>query len=328
MRKISIAILLFSALALLLPSVYAVGYGTSSITLSTTQLSFTLTGQRNAVINYTVNLASGNTWGTTLAVVNNNQLSAQGIMTSISNPSGDPPYSGTLTVSLAASATNGEYSIILAATGDDPSASNATVSLTVANPSTTVTTIASQSNGTVHGVFTTINVTSTIPAATLGSTSGVQAWSMNKIMLYALVIIIIILAALSMLLWKALPTRLTVIGVALLVIGTAAWLYGDYSGGNFKYIWGGVAAIVVGALLWIYADRKLLAHRSAAAMLAWVGVILIGVGTIAWLYGDYTGGQLQYVWSGAIAILLGTLIWIVGDWKVGAFLRSVGKKKS
>ena len=47
--------------------------------------------------------------------------------------------------------------------------------------------------------------------------------------------------------------KLIWIGVALIIIFTIIWLYGDYYGGLF-YIWLGVAGIVAGTIVWLVGD--------------------------------------------------------------------------
>ena len=126
------------------------GYGTSSIALTQSTVNVALGGA--ATVGYTVNLASGNTWGTNFVVVNQSQLEQKGIDLSPSVNSGEPPYSGTLSIQLSQYAMAGTYTAVLAATGDDPSASNVTLTIVVssATPATTtpsVTAVSSSSSG-------------------------------------------------------------------------------------------------------------------------------------------------------------------------------------
>lgn len=46
---------------------------------------------------------------------------------------------------------------------------------------------------------------------------------------------------------------LIIIGVILILLGTATWVYGD-SKYNYTYIWSGVAAILIGTVVWIIGD--------------------------------------------------------------------------
>ncbi len=219
------------------------GYGTSSISVSQNNASIQIGSSSS--LSYSVNLATGNTWGTTLSVVNNDQLASQGIMVSLSNPSGDPTYSGTMSITVGSSATAGTYPITLQATGDDPSASNATVMLTVtsqsaaSNSSTAATTAAS----------TSINYYG----------SGGASYSSSSTLLYMLIIgiiIVIIGMVIAMAMKKSPISRLIILGVALILIGVIVWLYGDYSGGNYAFIWSGVALIIIGIIVWLIGDRK------------------------------------------------------------------------
>ena len=95
------------------------GYGTSSISLNPNGAS-TAAGS-SVQTSYTVNLASGNTWGTTLGIANQGSLSSQGITVSLSDSSGDPPFSGTATIAVSPSAKPGTYEVTFQASGDDPS---------------------------------------------------------------------------------------------------------------------------------------------------------------------------------------------------------------
>jgi hypothetical protein len=239
-------------LTVLASGVYAAGYGTSSITLSSSSVN--LNAGSNVRVNYTVNLASGNTWGTTLAVTNNNQLATQGITTSMSNPSGDPPFSGILTITASASAAPGPYTVTLAATGDDPSTSDANLALNVAgmgaNSTTAPTTTVSGATTSI-AQSTTIAVTSTVAYPPTG-----YSYSGMNMLFFALIAVVIIGMIYMVATKKAPDTRLIIVGVALILLGIVVWLYGDYNGGIMSYIWGGVIAILVGTVIWLYGDHK------------------------------------------------------------------------
>ena len=225
MTYAGIVLALLASALLLLQAQAATGYGTSSISLANSSVSLPPGG--SAAVGYTVNLPSGNTWGTTLNVVNAAQLSAQGITVVASNPSGNPPYSGRLTIPAAASAKAGSYSVVLNVTGDDPSTSNATLTIDLAAGATT--TAVSQSYG-PHGLL-----------------------------LYALIaeiVVVLIGAGVAMTRKKAPTSRLILLGVALILIGTGVWLYGDYSGSLAAYIWSGVALIAIGVIVWLIGDHK------------------------------------------------------------------------
>ena len=117
------------ALAVLSGAVHAqTGYGTSSIQMSPS--GGVVTQGHPMSFNYTVNLASGGTWGTNLQVSNQAQLSAAGITVALTAASGDPPFSGRATITTSGSTTPGPYNVTLVATGDDPS-SPATFALNI-----------------------------------------------------------------------------------------------------------------------------------------------------------------------------------------------------
>ncbi len=171
--------------------------------------------------------------GTNLGVVNNNQLASQGIMVSLSNPSGDPPFSGTMSISTSSSTQPGSYAIVLSATGDDPSISNATYILSVLSPASSTTTAAttSVSGG---GQSTTIQQTTSQPSTTVqqqttipynyntggGIYSGATSGSNTMLVPFVLAILIILGTLYGLRLWKSMLTRLIIFGTALILIGT------------------------------------------------------------------------------------------------------------
>ncbi|WP_241760267.1 COG1470 family protein [Thermoplasma volcanium] len=129
--KYSILLIVLVIALFMLPMVSSAASGTSEITLSTTSISIPRGG--SSTVTYNVKLASGNTWGTSISA-----SAPSGISVTFSNPTGDPPFSGTATVTVAKTVSPGTYTIEISATGDDPSSSPATLSVTVMN--TTVTT--------------------------------------------------------------------------------------------------------------------------------------------------------------------------------------------
>ena len=106
--------------------------GTSTITLGKSTVS--VTPGTSVTDSYSVNLASGSTWGTSLS---SNSLS--GFTISFSNSGGDPPYTGTMTVSVASSVSDGTYHVYVNATGDDPSSSPAVLSVSVTGHASSTT---------------------------------------------------------------------------------------------------------------------------------------------------------------------------------------------
>ena len=260
MQRNAIAITVVLAYSLLAIASAANGYGTSSIVLSNSTLGMIAGG--SAAVGYSVNLASGNTWGTTLSVVNAGQLASDGISATLSNPSGDPPYSGTLHINASATAPPGTYTLVLAATGDDPSASNATLSIKLAPAPSVTTSVAPgpSANSTLRPSTTAYTTTvssqpsngaawnnppiKTQPAYGIGN-AGILA-------LYAL--IVLALSAFAITRMRYMATKLIIVGVALILLGIGVWLYGDYSGGLMGYIWSGVALLLIGTAVWLYGD--------------------------------------------------------------------------
>jgi len=244
---------------------HAYGYGTSSISLSQNSVKITSGGSQS--LDYSVNLASGSTWGTTIAVANPAKLSSEGISVALSNTYADPTYSGTLTVSVSASSAPGTYAVVLSATGDDPSTSNTTLAVYVI-PAATHAANSTQANSTAGSTATStvINATSTVINSTghqSNSTANytapqqyVQASGTSGAsgVLEILAILIIIVSAYLVTMMKYMPGKLVLVGVALILIGTVTWLYGDFSGGQMGYIYAGVIAILAGTGVWLYGD--------------------------------------------------------------------------
>ena len=106
--------------------------GTSSITLSKNSVS--ITPGSSTTDSYTVELSSGTTWGTSLS---SNSLS--GFTIGFSNSGGDPPYTGTMTISIASTVSDGTYHVYINATGDDPSSSPAVLSVSVTGHASSTT---------------------------------------------------------------------------------------------------------------------------------------------------------------------------------------------
>ncbi|MCL4326447.1 MAG: hypothetical protein M1481_06485 [Candidatus Thermoplasmatota archaeon] len=108
------------------------GVGTSNVTLNPSHVSLPKNSETS--INYTVKLSSGSTWGTTINTVSvPNGLTVTGLPYT-----GDPPYSGTFTVTVSKTITPGNYTIQLSATGDDPSTTNAILYITITNKTSTI----------------------------------------------------------------------------------------------------------------------------------------------------------------------------------------------
>jgi uncharacterized protein (UPF0333 family) len=113
------------------------GIGTSTIQLAKSDGTIAAGGSTS--LSYTVTLASGSKWGTSLQVSNADTLSNDGITATTSTGAMDPPYSGTLSIAVGSTTSPGTYQIVLKATGDDPSATDAVFVLTVTSAITTTT---------------------------------------------------------------------------------------------------------------------------------------------------------------------------------------------
>ncbi len=111
------------AIIFMVSQVHAAGYGTSTVSIGNPSVNLSQGG--SAVTSFTITLASGSMWGTSLSVTG-----APAGMTYQSSPSiGDPTFSGQLTIYAGSSVAPGKYVLQVGATGDDPS--SATVPLTV-----------------------------------------------------------------------------------------------------------------------------------------------------------------------------------------------------
>ncbi len=173
--KYSASLAFFALVAFLIVPSYAFASGIGSSNIQLTQNSANLSVGGSASVGYTVRLVSGTPWGTTLNIVNKNQLLADGITLTLSNSYGDPTYSGTMGISASSNATPGTYSIILNATGDDPSSSNTALSLTIfskTSNTTTATTTISQA----PAVFTLFNASTLSINATKGGFLSVKSF--------------------------------------------------------------------------------------------------------------------------------------------------------
>lgn len=143
------------------------GIGTSSISLNTSSVS--LYPGSNALVSYTVKLASGSTWGTTISASNASALASEGVSLSFSNSYADPTYSGTLTVAAASSATPGKYTASIVATGDDPSSAPALLSIDVLSPKSSSKNTTSKNTTTTANTTTTVNTTSRNTTTTISN---------------------------------------------------------------------------------------------------------------------------------------------------------------
>ncbi|MCL4389142.1 hypothetical protein M1397_00830 [Candidatus Marsarchaeota archaeon] len=188
-----LAIAIFSTLLFFGVTYAQYGYGTSSITLSNSSAS--LVQGKTYSLGYTVNLASGSTWGTTLSASNQNQLSASGITVALSKTYADPPYSGTAAITIGATTPPGKYNVTFVATGDDPSSSPAVFTFTVSVPTPTTTAPTTTAQSTAP---TTLPTTASTTPTTIASTSlpvATTPASSGSTLIIVVVVIIIIAAA-------------------------------------------------------------------------------------------------------------------------------------
>ncbi|MEM3781856.1 MAG: hypothetical protein QXT43_02765 [Candidatus Micrarchaeaceae archaeon] len=156
-----IASVFLLALPLLQGTAYA-SIGTSSILLNESNVTVLPGG--SARVSYTVSLATGSTWGTSISVVNASALSASGISTSLSNTYGDPTYSGVLAISTSSSTHQGTYQISMQASGDDPSPVETLTLVVLAPPTSSTSTVAPVKS----------NVTTSSTANTTSASTSVQ----------------------------------------------------------------------------------------------------------------------------------------------------------
>jgi hypothetical protein len=179
---------------------------------------------------------------------------------------GEPPFSGTATIGVAASASSGVHQVAFAATGDDPSTNNTVLRVEVLQATTTTpqasTTMPQSSNQASNGTSTIIQTSTVASTSTVPGTYKYPPSNYDGTILLVLVAIIAIITAYLIMRSEMMSTKLIIIGIALILVGTAVWLYGDYSGGLYAYIWSGVAAILIGTVVWIIGDyRMMAAHK-------------------------------------------------------------------
>ncbi|MHB1830421.1 MAG: hypothetical protein ACYCO0_03425 [Candidatus Micrarchaeaceae archaeon] len=96
----------------------AYGLGTSSIQFQHGNVSIYSNGTVYA--NYSINLSSGSTWGSTLNLTNAVYLQSKGISITLSAAAGDPTFGGYAQITTKGTLP-GRYNAIMSVTGDDPS---------------------------------------------------------------------------------------------------------------------------------------------------------------------------------------------------------------
>jgi hypothetical protein len=170
MRHLKLLLVLL-ILAALVASVYipvGTSYGaTGTSVIEVSSSSVTIVEGGSTAINYTVKLNSGTTWGTDLAY-----KSASGISAAFSVPSGDPTFSGKMTVSVASSVKVGTYTLSLYATGDDPANdTNISINVTAATVSGTSVIEVSSPLSITAGGSASENYTVKLNSGTTGTTN-------------------------------------------------------------------------------------------------------------------------------------------------------------
>lgn len=206
------------------------------------------------------------------------------------------------------------------------SLSATTASTTVATTSTPTTTVQASNSTTLNSTANTVATTLATTVQTTTPTTSIlyqqPSGYSSGLVYYGLIVIIALVAIYGLVKMPAMPTRLAVLGAALILIGTVAWLYGNY-GGPGSYVLEGVAAIIVGLIIWIIGDvvGGTFKH-SVPAILTIIGIIFIIAGTWAWYY----IGSLNATWGGVAALVIGTFVWLYGDAQAGAFIMGKPKK--
>lgn len=107
--------------------------GTSKLIIN--QTIFNLTPGQKTNEKFQLILSSGSTWGTSIDV----SPSVTGISIIFNPSTGDPTFSGTLTISVGSNVKPGEYKFNVSATGDDPTTSPITIIVYVTSPEVTTT---------------------------------------------------------------------------------------------------------------------------------------------------------------------------------------------
>ena len=113
-------VMLASVLVMLMLAGFAsaFGLGTSSVQFQHGNVSIYSNG--TAYANYSINLSSGSTWGSTVNITNAAYLQSKGISIKLSDATGDPTFSGYAQI-ISKGASPGRYNASVSVTGDDPS---------------------------------------------------------------------------------------------------------------------------------------------------------------------------------------------------------------
>jgi hypothetical protein len=165
--KLLLVLLILTALVVSVYVPVGSAYGATGTSVIEVSSSMTITAGGSAAVSYTVKLSSGTTWGTNLAY-----KSPSGISAAFSVPSGDPTFSGKMTVSVASSVSPGTYILTLYATGDDPANdTNISINVVAATVSGTSVIEVSSSLSITAGRSAATNYTVKLNSGTAGATN-------------------------------------------------------------------------------------------------------------------------------------------------------------
>ncbi len=170
----AISLIMLAAVFLPLSSAAQNGYGTSMVYVS--QNSISLTPNSVAYLTYNVILKTGLTWGTTINIINQSELSSNGIYITLSRASSEPTFSGVMTINASGAARVGNYTIGLNATGDDPSQNVAVLKIIVYGKSNIT-----PSNSTTNATKQSTTISQNIQHASSESTSSLTSQTSNTI---------------------------------------------------------------------------------------------------------------------------------------------------
>ncbi|MDE1856371.1 MAG: hypothetical protein KGH49_04025 [Candidatus Micrarchaeota archaeon] len=237
-------------------------------------------------------------------------------------PSNAPTYWNCACTGTLCSYTPGQGTVVTSCSQAQSTTTVATTTSTAQTTTVQTSNATTQSPNATTTAATTLatTVATTQPTTSISYTYG-SGYS-SGLAYYVLIAIVAVVAIFGLVKLRALPTRLAIIGAALILIGTIAWLYGNY-GGPGSYILGGVYAIVIGLVVWIIGDViGGTFKKSVPAILTIVGIILIIAGTWAWYY----IGSPNAILGGVAALVIGTFVWLYGDAQAGAFIMGKPKK--
>ena len=210
---VAVSLIMLIAVFIPLSSAAQNGYGTSMVHIS--QNSINITPNSIVYLTYNVTLKTGLTWGTTINIINQSELSSNGIYITLSRVSSDPTFSGVMAINASSAAKPGNYIVGLNATGDDPSQNEAVFKLTIygqsnqtkspkinaTNQSTTI-----QQNSQQASSQSTSSLTSQT-SNTIGTPAGNKANGSNGEIYYIIVIVVVIALLLALRMKLAKPKK-------------------------------------------------------------------------------------------------------------------------